>query len=176
MSDAGEQLPRVMLDLETLGTEPGCVVLSIGAVRFDTGALGDTFYHSVDRQSCEDVGLDVDDETLEWWQERDEEVQDVLTGGAPLAEVLDAFTDWYGNADEIWANAPTFDCRILGDAYDAIDEDTPWHYAEERCHRTIDALPVDVDVEFRGDLHHALDDAMHQARVAARTLATIEDS
>ena len=40
---------RVMLDIETLGTDPGAAVLSIGACRFDTaaGKPEDTFEASI---------------------------------------------------------------------------------------------------------------------------------
>ena len=35
---------RVMIDLETLGTKPGSVILSIGAVRFDNRQLTDALH------------------------------------------------------------------------------------------------------------------------------------
>jgi hypothetical protein len=38
----------VMLDLETLGTVPGCVILSIGAVAFDSMTVRATFEVLID--------------------------------------------------------------------------------------------------------------------------------
>src|SRR5688572_29962905 len=70
----------VMLDLETLGTRPGCAILSIGAVAFDrhTGALGPEFYMVVNRKSCEAKGLTQDQSTLDWWSRQSAEAKKVL--------------------------------------------------------------------------------------------------
>lgn len=166
---------RVMIDLETLGTEPGATIISIGAVRFSPSGVWEdmTFYRSVSPQSCQDAGLTIDADTLEWWLGQDDEVQDVLTGGDPLLAVLSDFTAFYADADEIWAFSPSFDCSILAAAYDAVGEDTPWGFRDERDARTLAALPTGTDVERRGDLHNALDDARHQAREASAVLRAI---
>lgn len=63
-------MKHVMVDLETLGTKPGSVILSIGAVTFDldgSGRDGRTFYQRVNIQSCLDAGMTVDGDTVEWW-------------------------------------------------------------------------------------------------------------
>lgn len=161
---------RVMLDLETLGLEPGCVILSIGAVEFDTEGLGETFYRSISLQSCDEAGLEIDAGTLEWWLEQDENVKDQLVGGEELTEVLYEFGQFYEGADEIWANAPSFDCNVLEAAYDAVEAPVPWQFYEERCYRTLKNLPCAVEVERDGDHHDALDDAVHQADRAHLTL------
>lgn len=168
--ESHERTRRVMLDLETLGLDPGCVILSLGAVEFDAEGLGDTFYRSINLQSCDDVGLEIDAGTLEWWLEQDETVQGQLFGGEELTEVLHEFGQFYDGADEIWANAPTFDCQILAHAYDAVEAPVPWEFYEERCFRTLKNLPCAADVHRDGDHHDALDDAVHQADVAHLTL------
>ncbi|RAW44047.1 3'-5' exoribonuclease [Halorubrum sp. 48-1-W] len=166
---------RVMLDIETLGLEPGASVVSIGAVRFDESGVGDTFERSISLTSCQRAGLTIDAETLEWWLAQDGEALDQLSGGDPLARVLEAFSEWYGDADQIWANSPSFDCELLETAYHAVDRDEPWMFYEERDFRTISSLPVAADVEFEGVEHDALDDAVHQAEVVSKTLAGIEE-
>jgi hypothetical protein len=167
---------RVMVDIETLGTEPGCAILSIGAVRFDGGQLGDTFYETISAQSCQNKGLSIDAGTLEWWLDQDEEAQDVLSGGLGLAWALAEFANWYDDADEIWANSPSFDCEILAAAYDAVDKDVPWDFWQERDFRTLKNLPVAPEIEHSGVEHDALDDAKHQAHVAASTLKRLESA
>ena len=44
------QYPDIMLDIETHGKDAGCVVVSIGAVRFDvqTGKTGKEFHQKLD--------------------------------------------------------------------------------------------------------------------------------
>ena len=58
---------NVMLDLETLGTSPGCIILSIGAVFFDKNGLGQEFYQTIDVQSSIDAGLTMSGGTFKWW-------------------------------------------------------------------------------------------------------------
>lgn len=167
---------RVMVDIETLGLDPGATILSVGAVAFGPAHTGDTFYRSIDRESCENAGLTEDADTLDWWQDQPEAARAVLDGGQPLADVLAAFRAWYvGNGfDEVWANSPAFDCELLEAAYDAVGLDAPWGFHEERDYRTLTALPCAVALEQQGTEHDALDDARYQARVAAQTLAKLE--
>ena len=171
---SGEGGNRVMLDIETLGTEQGCAILSIGAVRFGLDGHGDEFYRSVDLESCQDAGLEIDANTLEWWLGQDDAVTGVLTGGDNLADVLEDFSSFYGTSDEIWAFSPSFDCDILAAAYDAVGIVPPWKYYEERCCRTLAALPVWPDIEQDGDEHDALDDARYQAWQTAEALRALE--
>lgn len=174
MSDI-EDYRRVMVDLETLGLDPGAAILSIGAAEFDQDGVGETFYRSISLVSCDDAGLEIDAGTLEWWLGQDDNAREQLTGGDELTEVLHEFTEFYDDADEIWANAPSFDCEMLSAAYDASKAPVPWEFYEERCFRTLKNLPGAVDIEQDGEEHDALDDAVHQARRASRTLARWDD-
>ena len=176
-ADGGTTIDRVMVDIETLGLEPGAAIVSIGAVRFDESGIHDTFERSVSLSNCwEDWEMDVDVGTLEWWLEQDEAAKRVLTGGEDLPEVLEAFSEWYDGADEIWANSPSFDCTLLEEAYARVGGTEPWAYHEERCFRTLADLPVAPELEHDGIEHDALDDAKHQALVAARTLQNVGGS
>ena len=163
-----------MIDLETLGTEPGCAIVSVGAVEFGPDGLQREFYREISVESCQDFGLMIDAETLEWALGNLPSPRQQLTGGEGLEEVLEDFRIWLGDADEIWANAPTFDCRILGHAFEAAGRDIPWSFWQERCHRTLSDLPAAPDLEQDGPKHDALADATHQARVASEALAALE--
>lgn len=172
---AKNELDRVMIDLETLGTEPGCSILSIGAVRFnEDGVTDDAFHRSISLKSCEAAGLEIDAETLGWWLGRNAEAQTVLSGGDDLKHVLEDFSVWYDQAVEVWAYSPQFDCAILSAAYDAVDILPPWSYRDERCARTLSNLPVANDVEHDGVDHDALDDAVNQAEMVAKTLRQLD--
>lgn len=166
---------RVMLDIETLGLNPGAAVLSIGAVRFGKDGIGEHFYRNVSLESCDDAGLTIDVGTLDWWLGQDGDIQHVLTGGDSLSSALLDFSTFYGGADEIWAFSPSFDCEILEAAYEAVGEAPPWSYRDERCCRTLAALPQAVDLEQDGSEHDALDDAIYQARTAGKTLLRLEE-
>lgn len=172
----GVRTNRVMVDIETLGLKRGAAIVSIGAVEFGPAHTGDTFYRSIDRESCKAAGLTVDEDTLEWWQDQDDDAKAVLDGGQPLSDVLAAFRTWYVGKgfDEVWANSPSFDCELLEVAYDAVGIGEPWDFHDERDFRTLKSLPCAVELEQNGTEHDALDDARYQARIAAQTLAKLE--
>lgn len=167
---------RVMVDIETLGLDRGAAILSIGAVKFDTDEIGDTFEASISRESCKAAGLTVDEDTLEWWQDQSDAAREVLDGGDDLGDVLQDFSLWAGGADEVWANSPSFDCEMLIGAGKAVGVPMPWEFYEERDVRTVKSLPVAPELEHDGVEHDALDDAIHQARIVQTTLRRLEDS
>lgn len=157
---------RVMVDIETMGLEPGAAIVSIGAVRFGVND-GLTFDRSITLDSCERAGLTMDAGTLDWWLKQEEAARTQLLGGILLEDALTEFAEWYGDADEIWANSPDFDCRLLEAAYEAVDMEAPWAYYQERDFRTLRHLPVPTDLSRDGVKHDALDDAKYQARIAS---------
>jgi len=166
---------RVMVDIETLGLEPGAAILSIGAVEFGPDGLGDEFYREISIESCQEFGLDLDAGTLRWWLSQDDDVAEVLKGSDELDSVLSEFGCWYRSHEfeEIWANAPAFDCEHLEVAYDAVNIAEPWEYHEERDVRTLRNLPGAVELEMDGDEHHSLDDAKYQAQIVSETLRSL---
>jgi len=169
-----------MVDIESLGTEPGAAILSIGAVVFTDDGVNsaDGFYGEVNLQSNEDAGLGFDADTIEWWLGQSDEAKTVLTGGDDLADVLQSFVDFFDHADpdEVWANSPSFDCRLLGAAFDAVGVDVPWEYYHERDFRTLKNLPDVGDTFPKNDdavAHDAFDDAVVQARAASAILSSV---
>lgn len=164
---------RVMVDIETLGIEPGSAILSIGAVEFAPGGLGDEFYREISLESCQDAGLHIDAGTLEWWLNQDDAVTGILTGGDPLEDVLGSFWCWFPDGAEVWANSPSFDCEMLEAAFDGVGMTEPWEFHDERDVRTLRSLPCAAAVEMDGDEHDALDDARHQARIVSETLGQL---
>jgi DNA polymerase III epsilon subunit-like protein len=165
-----------MVDLETLGTEPGAAILSVGAVVFDRDGVGETFHASVDLESCQEYGLDIDAATLMWWLQQSAAAREVLHGGDDLDDVLAAFVRWYRarNADELWANSPIFDVSILDRACARAGVTAPWSFWELRDYRTLSAVDIAPDLDQEGTDHDALADARHQARVAAATLDRLD--
>src|ERR1700722_9599333 len=69
------------VDLETLDTVPGGVILSIGAVMFNVERIipDSAFYTILSVQSCEAYGLTVNEETVKWWEKQSDEAREVLT-------------------------------------------------------------------------------------------------
>lgn len=162
-------MTHVMLDLETLGTAPGCAVLSIGAVAFDPqrGTMGSEFYSVIDLKSCLDAGLKIEAGTWTWWMGQGDAARAAVTKpGEVLAGVLTGFSRWFGHSNgvEIWCHGANFDEPILAAAYRACGITVPWKYWSARDTRTLFAL-FDIKVDRAdGTHHHALDDSKAQAR------------
>lgn len=155
----------IMIDIETLGLKPGCVVLSVGAVEFGPDGLGREFEANIDIASSMRFGLSVEADTLKWWigQGLTE-----LPNATTLRLAADTFLEWFRiiSPARVWANSPWFDCEIWGHAMEAAGVARPWTYKQPRDMRTArDILPeTDAGVipEF-GKSHTALADAKWQA-------------
>jgi len=164
---------RVMIDIETLGREPGCVIVSIGACQFGSDGVGEEFFVEVSPTSAQAYGLEVDAETLEWWLSQGEAAREQLLGGEDLDAALTEFAEWLPSDVEVWANSPSFDCEILTAGFEAVGQSVPWRFYHERDVRTVKNLDIAPDIEQDGIEHDALDDAIYQARLVGATLREI---
>lgn len=166
----------IMIDLETLGTTPDAVILSIGAVRFDLHAglifdahEDDLFYRAVRIDSQPDRKISGD--TIAWWMAQTKEAQTVFT--EPRGGLFNALVDLHhwidatpGTTPHIWSNGADFDLPILNHAFGQNTLPLPWKPYAGRCYRTYKNLPGarNITVQRKGEHHNALDDAIHQAR------------
>ena len=158
----------VMLDLETLGTKPGCVVLSIGACTFDQEFK---FYEKIDIKSSLSAGLKKDPSTEAWWMRQSPEARnEAFSGTKELVMVLGEFHDWFRmvvakKGDTfIWGNGNDFDKPIIEAAFDAVEMKAPWKTYNGRCFRTLKNLFQEVKApDFVGEKHNALADAIYQS-------------
>lgn len=171
----------IMIDLETLGTRPSCVVLSLGAIVFnaETNLLGDMFYSVFHTYSQVELGLHENPETIAWWEKQSDAARRVLEQAAtakdyPLAKVLGNFTtylDEVGNLSsrKLWGNGSDFDNAILAHLYHVAGLRQPWYFWNNRCYRTLKGVAGALAVKpplRTGTYHHALDDAKTQAQHA----------
>lgn len=160
----------IMVDIETLGTRPGCVVLTIGACEFSSDGIGEGFYTAIDPESCAEWGLTVEPRTALWWMEQSQDAREFITKSKKIALDL-AMNDfakafkWKGK--QVWCNGASFDFPILSAAFDAIGKSAPWEYWATNDYRTIKNL-VGRDVFDKCKVeptvkHNALADAVAQA-------------
>ena len=170
---------HVMLDLETLGKVPGCVILSIGAVAFDSLTVQSTFEAHIDVRSSQQAGLTIDADTVMWWLRQDDAARQTLLRAEVISLniALLQFADWLrSRTTRIWSKGPSFDAAILGAAYRAVKFDVPWDFRNERCVRTVlDLTGIDTS-SYRNageTRHHALTDALVQTRAVQAALQRI---
>ena len=68
-----------MIDIETLSTKPNALILTIGAIKFsrnkDIESLDktDNFYKRVVIKSCTKLNMDIDNNTIQWWNNQSKE-------------------------------------------------------------------------------------------------------
>ena len=177
---------NLMLDLETLGTRPGCVILSVGAVFFDpdSDTLGDEFHSIISLFESEDAGLTTSAETCTWWSKQSVEAKKILsevtedTAPHPRDVFLafNGFLGSYGDPKKVlmWGNGADFDNVLLLAAYEQVGVPIGWGNYNNRCYRTIKNLRKNIKLERQGVHHNALDDAKHQARHLIQLLKDIK--
>lgn len=176
-----ELQPSIMIDIETLGTEAGCVVLSIGACEFSDKGITKEFYTSIKPRSCTDWGLTIDPGTVLWWFDQSQDARDFITKGAhveldiALSQLRAAFK-WKGK--EVWCNGASFDFPILTAAHKVVGQSVPWEYWATNDYRTIKKMvgrSVFEACEVKPTVaHNALADAVAQTETLIKIANYIE--
>lgn len=164
---------RAMIDIETLGAKPGCVVLEIGVVcnvsnPYDANGNGADWSASCHVDISQQPDAIIDPATLRWWMRHpvafDRLTKAQLAGQTVSpAAAIDTLEAMLRGVDEVWANSPSFDCAILAEFVSRYAGAVPWRYVQERDFRTARALRPDVPYERPADAHSALADATAQA-------------
>ncbi|EFN6912052.1 exonuclease [Escherichia coli O10] len=166
---------HLMIDLETMGTDPDAQIASIGAVFFDpnNGETGPEFSKTIDMKTG---GGTVNISTIEWWLQQSSYARAaILTDKIPMDDALLQFREFINeNSGEffvqVWGNGATFDNVILRRSYERQDIPCPWRHTNDRDVRTIVALGLVIDfdarsiIAFEGERHNALHDARYQAK------------
>jgi hypothetical protein len=176
---------HVMVDLETLGTVPGCVGFSIGAVEmnFDSSQLGSEFYKVICVESSLAAFLQEDPDTIKWWDSKPHEAREALiharSGEAtPLAEAMEQFNAFLlglggMRSIRLYGNGADFDnpiLRVMWQAADVLPFNSKAGFFGGRCYRTLKSMEelfgpamAFEKLERQGVFHNALDDAKSQA-------------
>lgn len=170
-----------VLDLETLDDGPNAAIATIGCVRIEHGHIGDGLYIRVDVESAIAFGGETGGSTIEWWLKQSEEARreiyhesdrlGISSALLRLSEFIDRPDAIYGKR-YVWGNGATFDNVIASTAYQRAHIPRPWPEKTDRDLRTITDLYPEAaqSVQFIGLKHHALDDAMHEARILVAAL------
>lgn len=164
-------LSDIMIDLETLSTSTNASILTIGAVKFDPfnndidNSTCEKFYLKVDLDSCDALGLDVSEDTLEWWSKQSKEAQEEAFSTDNRIHIREAFNQLYKfcwGAKRVWSHGAAFDTVICENIFRKLNKAIPWSFWEVRDTRTLFDLGIDPK---RPPVlkHHALEDAWNQA-------------
>lgn len=169
----GTRLSHSMVDIETMGTEIDCAIVSIAIKNFDPHrnlvSNDDCIYVEFDWQN---QGRVICPETHKWWKGLPKQSQAALNGTTDLADGLMAILDWYPKGNKIWANPPLFDIGFIQNACAEEMVEEFWDHWNLRCYKTIRETWRD----FRGEIgppatvvtHHAMEDVDHQIKTLCR--------
>lgn len=116
----------ISVDIETLATDPRAVVVSVGAVVFDTdtGEEIESKYWVFDwQEQMTRWSRHVDPATLAWWLKQEDPVREVLTVSNGLTAHDEFADEFFGLATKhgtsnFWAKGPHFDIAILDNFFD----------------------------------------------------------
>ena len=179
------KMRNVMLDLETMGTSPGCAIMSIGAVDFGPdGADPARHFHAIiNMESCVAAGLRMETDTMAWWKGQPDAAREATydpsmqNRGKDLGLVLASFQRWLDTPTSgvwIWGNGADFDLPLLWSAFRACGIMKPWPAYSGRCYRTMKNLMPAVLMTREGMHHRALDDAISQANHLAKIVEVMK--
>ncbi len=167
---------HVVIDIETAGLDLGCPILTIGAITLD---LNHQFYARIDVPNL-DIAFGVDVSTRVWWEAQSEEAK--LEAFSPdykrytMRDALEGFASFLQEceATALVGNGVNFDNAILRHALSCAGVELTGTVADTKtdfCYRTLKVvLPNVHEPEFIGTRHHALFDALHEARHLNRLL------
>ncbi len=172
-----------MIDIETLGTNPNSCILTIGAIKFDRNKdISDlknceTFYCRIDKDSCLSIGLDIDNDTLEWWKKQSKQSRYEALENTDRIKIKDALIElkkFIKNSKYIWANSPNFDCIILENAFKKCEIEIPWKFWILRDCRTVyDIGNTNLKSFIKETCHHSLIDCHNQILCLQKALKKI---
>ena len=162
-----------MLDIETMDNKPGAALTQIAAVGFDrySGPISHLqFNEKITLKSSMSHGLTASPDTILWWMVQSNEAKNIFKNGHSLTAVLESFSRWFKKNDftYIWGNGSIFDNNLLQVAYDTVKIKYPWTYKVHQDLRTlVDIAEIDPkSIEFDGTPHDAIDDCLHQIKIA----------
>ena len=158
-----------MLDIETLGTRPGCVILTLGAVKFNPFSLdapGPGLYVRPDVDEQIAKGREVQEDTMLWWMQQAEDVREEALGEdgrITVEEMYRQLNRFLVGSNNIWCQGPAFDMVIIENLYRQYGWPTPWQFWQIRDSRTLFGVHGDPRVKGKVGLHNALEDCVSQA-------------
>ena len=166
-----------MIDLETLDTEPGAQVLSIGGIKFNPFNWTEPhseFYYRFDIDEQEALGRSVSQDTLDnfWAKQPLEIIEDAFQpdGRTDCRTILQSLKKWYVGCDEIWSQG-SFDINIIENMCRQLGEPIPWSFWTVGDSRPfIRRMPVDPRKGYTFAAHNALEDCKAQVYALRKTL------
>lgn len=117
-----ENLKHVMIDTETLGLTPGCIVRTVSLLEFNplTGNTGRRQTWVINLQDSIKAGFKVEAGTLKWWMMKTDAARKAFVSTpeeeTSLVSFVSEFVEWfkpYGSKVALWALQTDFDPAMI---------------------------------------------------------------
>lgn len=170
-----------MIDIESLDTRPDCVILTIGAVRFDPkgqGVVERLELRPTIEDQTEKYNRSINDDTMRWWGEQSPQAIDEAMGDwgrEPFDVCMEKLYKFCINRRAVWSNGAPFDLVVMEHAWRQVSQGRddrpnpiPWPFWTMRDTRTLyEIAGVSLkDAKYKTmTTHKAVEDAEHQALV-----------
>lgn len=170
---------HLMVDIESLGTRPGAIVLAAAFVRFSDEAQITVNLSLPDQEA---LGLEKDPDTLRWWGEQEAKHPGAwaaaTSNAQPLVPALQYIAQWIAWAAPsdalVWCHGATFDAPLLQELYRRANVPCPWKFWNIRDTRTLyDLAGINPKEYAVPPPHIALNDAVGQTRAANAALKVL---
>lgn len=167
-----------VIDIETLGTKPGCPILQIGAVQVRDGEIKESKLITVAMDPfCKDLFRKINKRTIFWWVYEHPEtlsalISDSFFKGIPIGEALIdliEFCDLNRSSAFFWSKHPCFDFPILEKAFKTCKVEEPWEFWQIRDIATLEDKCF-LKSEPQKNSHNALEDAKNEAMTLIRVI------
>ena len=162
----------IMIDIESLDTGPYCVVLTIGAVRFDPKGIG--VVEKLELRPTIEEQIDIhkrtiNDGTIRWWSEQSPEALEEAMGDGgriSFAESMEILYKFCWNRRAVWSNGASFDIVAMETSFVQNGMRIPWPFYTIRDTRTLyEIAGVKLSSGGHKTSHRAVEDAERQAIV-----------
>lgn len=176
-------MKHVMIDLETMDNKPTAAITALAAVFFnpETGEMGERFYRRISLLNSVEYGCTMGADTVLWWMRQSTEARSefLCDDCQDMDFALQDFSAFIQeSADphhvQVWSKGPSFDNVIIRHAAERCGFTHPfWNFWNDRDVRTMEQLAKDLGlnlkniIPFDGIPHHALYDAIHQAKTVS---------
>jgi hypothetical protein len=165
----------IMVDMETLDTSPNCVILTIGAVRFDpkgNGVVERLELRPTIEEQTEKYNRIINEDTLRWWGEQSPEALEEAMGDGgriSFSESMEALYKFCWNRRCVWSNGASFDIVVAETAWRQLGMRIPWPFYTVRDTRTLyEVAGVSLKDGGHSTTHKAVEDAERQAIVVQK--------
>lgn len=189
---------NIMLDIETMGTQPSGALTAIALVFFDieTGEIGKHTSVTVNLQQELDMGATVNASTIFFWMEQEEQAQNMFKDNNKevdnyfvcehIADFVERHVTNYGLRLEdinLWGHPVSFDNVMFRQFFERYtgDVDSLPSWRNDKDCRTVFNLAKDIhgfdknSIPFDGVKHKPLDDCIHQVKCLVEALNVIKN-